>query len=76
MSFCSNYAHLWQVLGDLLYVLSLASNDEPVQPARSLHMLYGNTVRLFIHLYGEGNVLYGTMWQLTSVQELELISGV
>lgn len=76
MSFCFNYAHLWQVLGDLLYVLPLASNDEPVQPAGGLHMLYGNTVRLFIHLYGEGNVLYMTMWQLTSMQELGLISGV
>ena len=41
--------YLWQVLGDLLNVLSLAFNDESVV-VRGLDRHNSNTVCLFIHL--------------------------
>ena len=47
------YVHLGEVLGDLLNVLSLSSDDESMEPAGGIHPLRLDTVGLAINL-GEG----------------------
>jgi hypothetical protein len=42
--------HLGQVLGDLLNILSLSSDDESMKPAGSIHSLNLDTVGLTIDL--------------------------
>lgn len=44
------YVNLGQVLGDLLHVLSLAADDEAMQPLGGVDLFYGYTVGLLIHL--------------------------
>lgn len=44
------HMHFGQVLSDLLYILTLASNDEAMEPAGSIHILRHHTVGSFIHL--------------------------
>ena len=46
------HVHLGEVLGDLLNILSLSSNDESMEPAWSIHPLGLDTVGLAINLEG------------------------
>ena len=46
------YVHLGEVLGDLLNVLSLSSDDESMEPAGGIHPLGLDTVGLAINLEG------------------------
>ena len=42
--------HLGEVLGDLLHILALASDDEAMEPLRGVDLLYSYTVGLLINL--------------------------
>ena len=46
------YVHLGEVLGDLLNILSLSSDDESMEPAGGIHPLRLDTVGLPVNLGG------------------------
>ena len=62
--------HLGEVLRDFLHILSLASNDETVEPIRGMHLFNCNTVGLLVHLGGgEGVGERGSRWEEWRVRD-------